>query len=65
MNHWDTAIDSDFERLLILTKILPLQGRSRFIFIWGLGQDMNSYKQQQGSKITKENILHVVYIFWI
>jgi hypothetical protein len=24
------------------------------------GQDMNSYKQQQGSKITKENILHVV-----
>jgi hypothetical protein len=26
------------------------------------GQDMNSYKQQQGSKITKENILHVVHL---
>jgi hypothetical protein len=36
-------------------------GKKQFIFIWGLGQDMNSYKQQQGSKITKENILHVVY----
>jgi hypothetical protein len=40
---------------------IGFQGRDRFIFIWGLGQDMNSYKQQQGSKITKENILHVVY----
>jgi hypothetical protein len=40
---------------------IVLQGRSRFIFIWGLGQDMNSYKQQQGSKITKENILQAVY----
>jgi hypothetical protein len=36
-------------------------GKKQVHFHLGLGQDMNSYKQQQGSKITKENILQVVY----
>jgi hypothetical protein len=45
-------------------------GKKQVRFRFGIGSDdgvgqMKSYKQQQDSRIIKENTLHIVYIFFL